>query len=104
MNRAYVDLRPLEVAVVCLDFHLHGCRSLKEKRQRLGGLKDRFGRNPLLALSETAFQDTHGRARWCVVGVASDRKVVEQTLGTVIDYASQNLDAELTDVHKEWLV
>ena len=36
----------LHIAVLRLRFHLEGCGSLKDKRQRLCGLRDRFGRLP----------------------------------------------------------
>ncbi|MFK7916113.1 MAG: DUF503 family protein, partial [Pseudomonadales bacterium] len=34
-------------------FVLHGCRSLKDKRKRLRGLRDRFGKQTGLAVCES---------------------------------------------------
>ncbi len=36
----------LHIAVLRLRFHLEGYASLKDKRRRLCGLRDRFGRLP----------------------------------------------------------
>ena len=36
----------MNVRLMTIDFHLGGCRSLKEKRQRLKGMRERFGKLP----------------------------------------------------------
>ncbi|SES31891.1 Protein of unknown function [Halopseudomonas bauzanensis] len=35
----------MQIVVLTLTFSLPGCRSLKEKRQRMGGIHERYGRN-----------------------------------------------------------
>lgn len=63
-----------------LDFHLPACRSLKEKRSRLRGLKDRFGKDPGIAMYECGSHDLPTQARWCVVAAANDQAVVRARL------------------------
>ena len=34
----------MSIGVLTVDFYVSGCRSLKEKRQRLNGIRERYGR------------------------------------------------------------
>lgn len=87
----------MHIAVLALDFHLDGCASLKEKRRRLGRLRDKFGRIANLAVCESAFQDNHRRARWEIVAVAGDAGVVEKSLAEVERWVAMSVDATLVD-------
>ena len=91
----------MHIGVLALDFHLAGCRSLKEKRRRLARLRDKFGRVANLAVCESAFQDSHRRSRWSVVAVAGDAKVVAASLAEVERWAAESVDATLVDVGRE---
>ncbi len=91
----------MHIGILSLDFHLVGCGSLKEKRRRLGGLRDKFGRIVNLAVCESDYQDAHQRARWSVVAVASDARVVERSLAEVERWAAQSVDATLVDLQRE---
>ncbi len=94
----------MHIGLLALDFHLEGCSSLKEKRRRLARLRGRFGKVPNLAVCESAYQDSHRRARWSVVAVASDAGVVEQSLTQVERWVAQSVDATLIDVDREVVV
>ena len=85
----------VHIAILTLRFHLEGCASLKEKRQRLAGLRDRFGRLPGMAVCESGLQDAHQQAEWTFVAVAGTRRLAEQLLGEVEAHASQELDARI---------
>jgi uncharacterized protein YlxP (DUF503 family) len=85
-------------------FHLSGCRSLKEKRQRLKGIRDRFGRSSNVAVCESAYQDSLQRAEWSFVASASSRAVVEKSLADIERSLSLSVDAEIVDVRLRWLV
>ncbi|MXY57792.1 MAG: DUF503 domain-containing protein [Gammaproteobacteria bacterium] len=91
----------MHIGLLDLDFHLAGCRSLKEKRRRLARLRGKFGRVTNLAVCESAFQDSHRRARWSVIAVAGDARVVERSLTEVERWVSQSVDATLVDVDRE---
>lgn len=93
----------VHIAVLTLGFHLEGCASLKEKRQRLGSLRDRFGRLPGLAVCESGDQDLHQRAEWTFVAVAGSRRLAEQQLAEVETWVSQELDARVTGRQLEYL-
>lgn len=87
----------MHIGVLALDFHLDGCASLKEKRRRLSRLRDKFGRITNLAICESAFQDSHRRARWEIVAVAGDPGVVERSLAEVERWAAMSVDATIVD-------
>lgn len=93
----------MNICVLTLCFQLHGCFSLKEKRSRLRGLRDRFGRNSNIAVSESDWHDQKDRAQITFVGVGSDKSLVEASLAKIIDYCQGTVDAELSDHSLEWL-
>lgn len=87
-----------------IDFYLGGCRSLKEKRQRLKGVRDRFGRMPNVAVCESYHQDVHARAQWTFVASAASGDIVDKTLMEIERNLQFSVDAELINVQREWLV
>ena len=89
------SLPPVPVLLMVLEFHLHVCTSLKEKRARLGGLRQRFGKGTGVAVCESDYQNSHHRAQWSFVATASALANAQQTLQSIEDYAAQFLDAEL---------
>jgi len=89
-------------AMLTLHFHLEGCHSLKERRQRLGGLRDRFGRLPQLAVCEAPGEQLQ-QASWHFLALAQTRPQVERTLERVEQFAATSLDAVITDQSLEWL-
>ncbi|MCZ6710500.1 MAG: DUF503 domain-containing protein [Gammaproteobacteria bacterium] len=94
----------MNVALMRIDFHLSGCRSLKDKRQRLRGIRDRFGRTPNVAVCESGYPDSLQRAQWSFVAASGSADVVEQTLGEIERNLQLSVDAEVVEVWREWLV
>lgn len=92
----------MQIGVLTLDFHLEGCRSLKEKRQRLKGLRDRFGRLSNVAVCESDYPDQWDRAQWSFVCVGPNKAVVQSTCATIEEHAHQ-LDAVLYQQQLEYL-
>ena len=64
-------------------------------------LRGKFGQVANLAVCESDYQDSHKRARWSVVAVASDARVVEQSLAEVERWVARSVDATLVDVDRE---
>lgn len=93
----------MKTACLTVTFYLHGCRSLKEKRSRLGRIKDKFARNSGLAVCESAHNDDHRHGEWSFVGVATRGTVVEQMLADVESYLLGAIDAEIVDIQRTWL-
>ena len=81
-------------------FLLSGCRSLKEKRQRLQGLRDRFGKQTGMAVCESGYADSHQRAQWSFVAVAAAHKPATQMLDDVERYVTSSVDAEVLELRR----
>ena len=93
----------LHIAILTLQFHLEGCASLKEKRQRLGGLRDRFGRQPNMAVCESERQDSLQRAEWTFVAVAGARAVTDRMIAEVEKFVAETVDARVCDRELEYV-
>lgn len=94
----------MNVRLLTIDFYLGGCRSLKEKRQRLKGMNERFGRASNVAVCESGHQDVHQRAQWSFIATSANGNVAERTLGEILQSIQMSVDAELIDVHQETLI
>ena len=64
----------MHIGVMTLTFTLPGCGSLKEKRQRMGGMHERFGRNPAIAVCESGELNRHDASEWSFVVVATSKR------------------------------
>jgi uncharacterized protein YlxP (DUF503 family) len=89
------------IGLLRASFVLPGCRSLKEKRQRLGGLRERFGRQVNVAVCESNFQDIHDRAEWSFVAVALTSRLIEQTLSDIEQRIVETVDANVAEFVRE---
>lgn len=89
------------IGLLRVSFVLPGCRSLKEKRQRLGGLRERYGRQVNVAVCETRFQDDHDRSEWSFVAVALTTRLVEQILSDIEQRIVETVDANVAEIVRE---
>jgi len=94
----------VRVCVLRAALRLQGCRSLKEKRRRLGGLRDKFGRHSGLAVCESGCNDELARGEWQFVAAATSVPVVQKMLAEVERHLRGAVDAELLMLEREWLV
>lgn len=93
----------MHIGILTLVFQLEGCASLKEKRQRLGGLRERFGRQPNIAVCESGEQDALQRAEWSFVAAAGSRSLVDQLLAGIENHVAQEVDARVLEHSLEHL-
>ena len=93
----------MHIAILTLRFHLEGCVSLKEKRQRLSGLRDRFGRLPNVAVCESGEPDTLQRAEWSFVVVAGTRAIADKQVAEIETFVAESLDARVGGRELEYL-
>src|SRR5690625_102309 len=96
------EVLPMVAAMLTLHFHLEGCHSLKERRQRLGGLRDRFGRPPQPAGCEAPGEPLPP-ASWHFLALAQTRPQLARTLARCEQFAATSLDAVITAQSLEWL-
>lgn len=91
----------MKISLIEIEFHLPGCRSLKEKRGRLRGLRDRYGKLPGIALCEDGFHDVHDRSLWSFVVAGSDIKIVDRTIESLQESIEEVVDALVVSTHRE---
>jgi len=89
------------IGVLTVVFDLGGCRSLKEKRGRLRGLRDRFGRLTHLAVCETDYADDPNRAQWTFVTCSREPSRVHDLLAAVERELETGVDAQVVDLRRE---
>ncbi|MDJ0838309.1 MAG: DUF503 family protein [Acidobacteriota bacterium] len=82
--------------------YLEGCYSLKEKRTRLSGLRDRFGKFKNLAVCEADYQDEYERSLWAFVAVGQ-QTMVDKTLSNVEEQLDDVIDGMVVDVKRQAL-
>lgn len=86
------------IVMMVVDFHLSGCHSLKEKRHRMSGIRDRFGKQSNVAVCESAYHDLHQQAQWSFVAIGVDHKKVDQTLASIELFLRTGIDAMITRI------
>ncbi len=93
----------MHIGLLSLKLHLPGCNSLKEKRRRLLGLRDKFGKTSNIAVSESAHHDSHQSAEWSFIIASSDKSIIEQQMAHIDRHVHTELDAVLEGSQVEWL-
>ena len=93
----------MKIRLLIADFHLPGCRSLKEKRHRVRGIRDRFGRQPNLAVCESDYQNDHRRTQWSFIAVADDQKTVDRMLASLEERLGMAVDGVIVALQREHL-
>jgi len=95
--------KKLKIALLTINFYLPGCGSLKEKRQRVIGLKDKFGKTINIAVCEGDYLDVHERAEFTFTCVGNTAKPMVSSLAKIVDYCCHNVDAQVTNHETIWL-
>ncbi|WP_299311161.1 DUF503 domain-containing protein [uncultured Halomonas sp.] len=93
----------MHMGILTLHISLPGCRSLKEKRQRMGGLHERFGRNPAIAVCESGEHDRLEASEWTFVAVANEGPKVEALLSEIEDKIQRTVDGRVMEATREML-
>lgn len=93
----------MEMGMLVAEFFLDGCTTLKDKRHRIGGLSDRFGKAQNVAVIESGFQNDHRRSEWTFVAIANNRVGVEKSLAYIEERLEQDVDGRLVASEMEWL-
>jgi len=93
----------LHIGILTISFSLPGCGSLKEKRQRMGGIHERFGRSPSVAVCESGDRDKHDASEWSFVVVAPSRREIESQCSQIEDKILRTVDGRVMNVIREFL-
>lgn len=93
----------MKIEELNVKFQLPGCQSLKEKRGRLAGLRDRFGRQPHIAVCESGFPDEIQKAHWTFLILGQEQRLIDQTISAIEQFLNENIDARVTEITRERL-
>jgi uncharacterized protein len=93
----------MHIGILTMTFSLPGCGSLKEKRQRMGGMHERFGRNPAVAVCESGEHNKHDASEWSFVVVAASRREVESRCSQIEDKIQRTVEGRIIKVTRELL-
>lgn len=93
----------MHIGILTISFSLPGCGSLKEKRQRMGGIHERFGRSPSVAVCESGDRDKHDASEWSFVVVAPSRREIESQCSQIEDKILRTVDGRVMNVIREFL-
>ncbi len=88
----------IEAMVVLLQ--LPGIGSLKEKRARTRGIRDKWGKQAHLAVVESGFHDQWGQAEWMFVCLSSDRKLIDRTFSNIESNLQTGWDFVVTQIER----
>lgn len=93
----------MHIAILTMTFQLPGCQSLKEKRGRLRGIKERFGKLSHLAVGESAYHDVWDRSQWVFLSIGREKGQIDRAFSGIETFANEELDVVIIDVQREWL-
>ena len=93
----------MHITVLVVEFHLEGCSSLKEKRQRLFGLRNRVGKLINVRLCESGYQNDHQRSEWSFVIIANDDSTLSRTISNIENDFENKVDALIVNMRQERL-
>ncbi|MCX4186647.1 DUF503 domain-containing protein [Methylophaga sp. OBS4] len=86
------------IGVLTLKISLPGCSSLKEKRQRIRGMHERFGRNPAVAVCESADRDRLESSEWSFVVASTSPQKVSSLCTDIENKMQRTVDGRVCDV------
>ncbi|PSF05182.1 DUF503 domain-containing protein [Marinobacter fuscus] len=89
------------VGLLTLHFQLYGCEDLKAKRKAFTAMKAIWGREPDLAVSETADHDALDCATWTIAALGTSSQKITQRLDQVEKAIEEKIDAAILDIHRE---
>lgn len=91
------------VGVLTLHFQLYGCADLKAKRRVFTPLRAVWGKEPDLAVAETADIEALDSATWTIAALGTSSQQIQQRLDLVEKAIAERIDAPVLDVQREIL-
>lgn len=89
------------VGICKVDLRIHGCQSLKEKRQVLRRLKDRTANKFGVPVAEVDFLGLWQRAQIGFSIVGNDSHVIEGLIQRMLNFIEDLGDAQILDQYTE---
>jgi uncharacterized protein YlxP (DUF503 family) len=92
-----------QVGILTLHFQLYACDDLKAKRKVFTALKAVWGKEPDLAVAETADQEALDCATWTIAALGGSSRQISERLDQVEKAIEERVDAAILDIHREIL-
>lgn len=93
------------IGLCSLEIYIPNCRSLKEKRMIIKGIKESLRNRYNISIAEVEFHNLWQRAKLAVVTVSSQKKRVEQIFSSVLKFLEEkNKDYQLNDIITEFVL
>lgn len=93
----------MHITALTLTFSLPGCRSLKEKRQRMGGIHERYGRNPAVAVCESGLRERVDASEWSFVVTGLSSQAVDALCNEIVERIERTVEARVNEVFRQKL-
>jgi len=93
----------MRIDLMVVEFHLEGCNSLKDKRSRLRGMRDRLGKQRSVAVAEIGYQDVLYRSEWAFLVLGQNQQLVDQILMGIEKDLTSLVDASIVAIRREKL-
>lgn len=91
------------VGVLTLHFQLYGCDDHKAKRKAFTPMRAIWGKEPDLAVAETADLYALDCATWTIAALGTSSQQIQQRLDQVEKAIADRIDAPVLDVQREIL-
>lgn len=69
----------------------------------MGGLHQRFGKNPAVAVCESGQRDQHDASEWTFVIAMSTRREIESLCSQIEDKLQSIIDGRIMTIEKEFI-
>ena len=89
------------VGVLTLHFQIYGCEDTKAKRKIFTPLRALWGKEPDLAVAETADHEALDCATWTIAALGTSSQQITQRLDQVEKAIQEKIDAVILEVHRE---
>ncbi len=91
------------IGVMTLHFQVYGCDDIKAKRKAFAPLRAIWGKEPDLAVSESADLDALDCATWSIAALGTSSQLISQRLDQIEKAIAERIDAPVLSVHRELL-
>lgn len=93
----------MKIECIDVEFHLEGCRSLKQKRALFRGMRDRIGRRHAVAIAETLHQNSLRSAGWSFVVLAQNQQLLDRIAAEIEEELLASVDATIVAFERQKL-
>ena len=91
------------VAVMVMDLHCQGIRSLKEKRRIVLSIKDKLKKHHNISIIESDHLNLWQNLQLAIAMVSTSKEIVDRVFGKIEDFVLFNYPVKVGRITKEFL-